>query len=390
MNFFENKSHKITFLKMKYAIYGAGSLGIVLAAKLRNATGEEVIVIDRNPKSVDALNKNGAIVVGTTKMTEKITAILDTNVEDKYDIIFLMTKQLGNKETVQKISHFLTKEGIICTMQNGLPEQEIADIIGAERTFGCAVGWGATRLEPGVSELTSPSSPESLSFNIGSYSGSHSIYLDEIKRILSYMGNVSIDENFIGGRWAKILINSALSGTNAVCGSTFGDIVDNKGSREIILRVFKEGINVAHSANIKIEKIQGKDLSMLLDYHNSLMKQICYSAIIPIGFRKVKKLKASMLQDIEKGIPTEVDYINGIVCNFGKKYNCPTPFNDKIVEIIHKVEKKELSPSFDNIKLFDDIVKSPEKGVTQINTKVLFIVLTCIIVLVICLFVKSK
>lgn len=375
---------------MKYAIYGAGSLGIVLAAKLRNVTKEEVIVIDRNPKSVEALNKNGAIVVGTTKMTEKVTAILDTNVTDKYDIIFLMTKQLGNRETIIKISNFLTKDGIICTMQNGLPEQEISDIIGPERTFGCAVGWGATRLEPGVSELTSDPSPASLSFNIGSFSGIHNNYLDEIKRILYNVGDVSVDENFIGGRWAKILINSALSGTNALCGGTFGDIIENKVSREIILRIFKEGINVAHAANIKIERIQGKDIGKLMDYHNSLTKQICYSIVIPIGLNKTKKLKASMLQDIEKGIPCEIDYINGIVCNFGKKYNCPTPFNDKIVEIVHKFEKKELSPSFENVKYFNDILNAPEKDVTQINVKTVLIIIGCILILFLCIYIMKK
>ena len=74
---------------MKYAIYGAGSLGIVLAAKLRNSTNEEVIVIDRNIKNVEALNNDGAIVTGTLQLTEKVTAILDTQVEDQYDIIFL-------------------------------------------------------------------------------------------------------------------------------------------------------------------------------------------------------------------------------------------------------------------------------------------------------------
>ena len=47
---------------MKFAIYGAGSLGIVLAAKLKNVTKEEVFVIDYNIRNVEALNNNGAIV----------------------------------------------------------------------------------------------------------------------------------------------------------------------------------------------------------------------------------------------------------------------------------------------------------------------------------------
>ena len=59
-----------------------------------------------------------------------------------------------------------------------------------------------------------------------------------------------------------------------------------------------------------------------------------------------------MLQDLEKGKLTEVDSINGAVAEFGRKVSCPTPMNDKVVEIIHRIEKGELKPSFDNVKLF--------------------------------------
>ena len=59
-----------------------------------------------------------------------------------------------------------------------------------------------------------------------------------------------------------------------------------------------------------------------------------------------------MLQDIEKGKKCEVDAINGVVCDFGRKVGCPTPMNDKVVEIIHRIEAGELKPSFDNVRLF--------------------------------------
>jgi 2-dehydropantoate 2-reductase len=59
-----------------------------------------------------------------------------------------------------------------------------------------------------------------------------------------------------------------------------------------------------------------------------------------------------MLQDIEKGKLTEVDAINGAVSDFGRKVGCPTPMNDKVVEIIHNIEQGKLAPSFDNLKLF--------------------------------------
>lgn len=340
---------------MKYAIYGAGSLGIVFSAWLSKAN-EKFDIIDRNPKSVDALNKNGAKVVGKTNMCEKVNAVLDSKVKEKYDIIFLFTKQIGNIDTIKKASKMLNKDGVICTMQNGLPEKDVAEVLGEERTFGCAVGWGATRLEPGVSELTSEPLRESLSFSLGSYAGIKNEKLDEINRILSVMGDVHVEENFIGARWVKILINSAFSGMSTVCGDTFGAVAKNKASRKVIQRIIKECIDVANAAKIKIEPIQGKDVVKLIDYHSGFKKKISFM-IIPLAIKKHALLKASMLQDVEKGIPCEIDSINGIVSAFGKKYGIQTPFNDMVVEIVHKFEKGSLKPSFENVKMFDELLK---------------------------------
>lgn len=338
---------------MKYAIYGAGSLGIVLSAYLAK-NGEKFDIIDRNPRSVDALNKNGAVVRGKAEFTQNVHAILDTMVQEKYDLIFLMTKQIGNIETIKKISNFLKEDGAICTMQNGLPEKDVAEIIGEDRAYGVAVGWGATRLEPGVSELTSEPEKSCLTFSAGSFSAKKGDKLNEIVRILSIMGDVQVEDNFIGARWVKLLINSAFSGMSAVCGDTFGSVAKNKESRRVIQRIIKECIDVANAANIKIEPIQGKDVVKLIDYHNAFKKKISFM-IIPLAIKKHKLLKASMLQDIEKGIACEIDSINGIVCDYGKKYNIPTPFNEKVVQIVHEFETGELSPSFDNVKLFSEI-----------------------------------
>ncbi len=337
---------------MKYAIYGAGSLGIVLSAFL-SKSGETFDIIDRNIKSVDALNNNGAKVVGTITLTEKVNAVLDSEVKEKYDIVILMTKQINNKDIITKAASWLNENGVICTCQNGLPESDVAEVIGEDRTYGCAIGWGATRQDYGVSELTSIPERESMTFSFGSLNGQKGQYFDELVRIFSLMGKVEVEDNFIGARWAKLLINSAFSGMSAVLGDTFGAVAKDKGSRKVIQRIIKECIDVAKSANIKIEPIQGKDIVKLLDYKGGFKKWFAFQ-IIPIAIKKHSLLKASMLQDLEKGIPCEIDYINGIVCKFGKKYNVPTPFNDKVVEIIHKIESKELKPEFSNVKLFDE------------------------------------
>ena len=62
-----------------------------------------------------------------------------------------------------------------------------------------------------------------------------------------------------------------------------------------------------------------------------------------------------MLQDIEKGKPCEVDAINGVVSEYGDRVGIDTPVNDKTVEIIKRIEKGELKPSFDNLKYYENL-----------------------------------
>ncbi len=333
---------------MRSAIYGAGSLGTILGAFITK-NGGQIDLINHNKAHVAALKKDGAKVVGTMNFTQKVTALTDEEMSGKYDIIFLLTKQQKNREVVTFLKDYLAEDGVIVTLQNGIPELLISEIVGEDRVLGCTVAWGATMQGPGVCELTSE--PDSLTFSLGSLSSKPNPHMDEVKALLELMGPVEIDKNFIGTRWSKLLINASFSGMSTVCGTTFGGAAKDKASRKIVQGIIKECIDVCAAGGIKIEPIQGKDIVKLLDYKNGLKKRISFF-IIPIAIKKHALLKASMLQDIENGKKTEVDAINGVVCAYGHKIGFPTPYNDKVVEIIHKIEEGELKASFDNVKLF--------------------------------------
>ena len=333
---------------MRAAIYGAGSLGTILGAYITK-NGGQVELINRNKAHIEALQTKGAQVVGTVNFTQPVTAYLPEQMEGKYDIIFLMTKQQQNVEVVTRLKEFLADDGVIVTLQNGIPELQIGEIVGNNRTLGCTVAWGATMKGAGVCELTSQ--PDSLTFSLGSLTAERNGHFEDVKALLEKMGEVEVDENFVGTRWSKLLINAAFSGMSAVLGCTFGEAAKPKASRRIVQALIKECIDVCATGGIRIEPVQGKDIVKLLDYKNCIKKALSFF-IIPIAIRKHALLKASMLQDIEKGKLTEVDAINGVVSAYGRKVGCPTPMNDKVVEIIHRIEKGELTPSFDNLKLF--------------------------------------
>ena len=336
---------------MKCAIYGAGAMGTVLGAYIAKA-GRQVDLINRNEKHIAALKERGAHIVGTVDFVQKVNALLPSEMSGKYDVILLMTKQRDNAQIVSFLKEYLAEDGALCTCQNGLPEPKVADIIGADRTLGCAIAWGATFRGEGVSELTSE--PSALTFSLGAFGKGNR--LQDVKELLGCMGSVTVEENFIGARWSKLLINSAFSGLSTVTGGTFGEVSEKKAPRRVAQSIIKECIDVAKAAGICVEPVQGHRIDKLFDYKGWLKKKISYM-LIPVAMKKHARLISSMLQDLKKGKKCEIDFINGVVCEYGEKYGVPTPFNRKTVEIVHGIEEGKYPVSFENICLYDGLFK---------------------------------
>ncbi len=336
----------------RYAIYGAGSLGTVLGAYIVK-NGGKIDLINRNRAHVEALNKNGARIVGSVELTVPVAAMLPDEMEGKYDVILLLTKQLNNVETVTYLKDYLADDGVIVTLQNGLPEPGIAEIVGTERTMGCVVEWGAALTEPGVCTLTS--APESLSFHMGKMDGISDERFNEVKKLLELMCPVHVEENLMGARWSKLLINATFSGLGTVVGGVFGDVSEGRDAKKVAVRCMKECIDVGHAAGVTFAPVQGKNITALF-YYKGALKRAFATALLPIAMKKHRDIEPSMLQDLKRGKSCEVDAINGIVCDFGRKYGVKTPINDKIRDIIKRAERGELTLSEVNIREFDALL----------------------------------
>ncbi len=338
---------------MRCAIYGAGSLGTVLGAYLTK-NGVPVELVNRNKAHIEALRRNGAQISGTVEMTVPVNAVFPDEMVGPYDVIFLMTKQLHNPEVVTFLKPMLSDEGVIVTLQNGIPEPGIAEIIGEEHTVGCVVEWGATLAEPGKCVLTSE--PDSLSFHMGGMRGITDEKLGEVKALLEKMCPVNIETNLIGARWSKLLINATFSGLGTALGGTFGDVSGKKLPRKVAVRCMKECIDVGRASGATFAPVQGKDITKLF-YYKGALKRTFSELLVPIAMKKHVNIVPSMLQDIRNGKPCEIGAINGVVSEFGRKFNVPTPINDRIAEVVRKEESGELKPDPSNIRFFTEFIK---------------------------------
>lgn len=205
-------------------------------------------------------------------------------------------------------------------------------------------------VEPGIVELTSDT--DSLSFHMGKMDGVSDAQFKMVKDILEMMCPVEFEDNLLGARWSKLLINATFSGLGTVVGGTFGSISENAKAKPIALATMKECIDVGHAAGVEFAPVQGKDITKLFYYKNGLKKAFA-KLLLPIAMKKHRDIVPSMLQDIRNDKKCEIEAINGVVCEYGKKHNVPTPYNDKIVEVVKQINSGELKAQEQNLDLFN-------------------------------------
>ena len=112
----------------------------------------------------------------------------------------------------------------------------------------------------------------------------------------------------------------------------------------------KEVIYVGHAAGVSFAPVQGKNIVSLFYWKNAL-KKAAAKLIMPIAMKKHAGIEPSMLQDLKKGKPCEIDAINGVVCEWGKKTGVKTPVNDRIVRIIHEIQDGTRKAGPENLAL---------------------------------------
>lgn len=336
---------------MRAAIMGAGSLGTIIGA-LITAGGQEIDLIDINKEHVDELNRSGAKLVGFMDICVPVKALLPHEMTGKYDLVFLLTKQVYNQTTLEQLLPHLHSDSIVCTLQNGIPEDFVSSYIGRERTIGGVVGFGAAWLGPGISELaTEAHILKDYAFDIGELDGAMTSRLAEVKGILDLVGHCHISSNILGIKWAKLLMNATFSGMSAALGCRFGDVLSSDTAMNSLARIADETIKVAHACNIKFVDIQGRNMEFLelQDEDDIPSKMDFYQE----AWGPHRNTKASMLQDLEKQRKTEIDFINGIICKKGREVGVKTPYNDLVVKLVKEAEESGIPPQFiNNIKHF--------------------------------------
>ena len=333
---------------MRIAVVGAGSLGTVVGTLLTRA-GQDATMVDANREHVSVLGRDGARLVGTLEVTQAVRAVTPDGMEGIYDLVIYLVKAYRDEQALPAVLPHLGPESVLITLQNGIPEEKVASWVGRQRTLGGAVLWAAELLGPGVSRMTSD--PDRMDYEIGELDGKVTDRLMRVKSVFDHAGRARITENLTGLRWTKFMINVAYSGMSTALGVAAGRILDNDKAMDATIRIMIETILTARALGIRMEPIRGMDTGMLLE----LAKQDAggLRSLLRSAGSEFRDSKASMLQDLEKGLPCEVEGLNGHLARLASRAGVPAPVNDQVTRIIREIQEGRRAYKFSNLDLLE-------------------------------------
>lgn len=328
----------------KMVVIGAGAIGGITAAFLKKA-GCNVTVVCKYPQLAEEIKARGLHVTGVKgDFLAAMPALAKTSeLDGKQDVVFLATKASAIQEAAQELLPFLHEDSAVVSLQNGICEPALAEIVGPHRVVGCVVGWGATMLAPGELEMTSEGE-----FVIGNMDGRTDVRLTQLQEIMNAVLPTLISENILGSLYSKLIVNACITSLGAVCGLYLGEMLAIRKVRSIFQEIMIEAMAVAGAMNLKVEKYAGKlDYYRLTQTRGFISNFRMHLLIRIIGF-KYRRLKSSSLQSLERGQKTEIDYLNGFICREGKRHGLATPVNDRIVALIKEIEAGKRKITLEN------------------------------------------
>jgi 2-dehydropantoate 2-reductase len=249
----------------------------------------------------------------------------------------------------------LTENGIVCTTQNGLPEESVAAVLGTERAYGSAVSFGATFVGDGTVQLTSKI--EAMSMLVGGYQNDNQKtprLVGILQRAGGAFGNekfVSATDNLVGARCSKLAVNAAFSTLSTMTGLTFGEVAKKQKTKKIALGILRETFAVAEAQGVTLDKMQGHDLVKLFGGKGVFKTMIAY-LLLPFAMKKHKMLVSGMLKDIRGGRKCDVDFVAGVVVKAGARLGVATPYTAQALEIVHGIENGLYEISYENTDFF--------------------------------------
>jgi 2-dehydropantoate 2-reductase len=153
-----------------------------------------------------------------------------------------------------------------------------------------------------------------------------------------------------GERWSKLMINCMNNALSGISGYGTADVRTNADTRRIGIHLGAEVARVGKKLGFKLHQVLGLSPDAVIDAAEGRNVEEVESLLMESARNAGSGGVPSFGQDVRKGRRTEIDFLNGYVSEKGRKAGVPTPFNDRIVKLVHELgigfkgESRNLAP----------------------------------------------
>jgi 2-dehydropantoate 2-reductase len=341
---------------MRSLIWGAGAIGGTLGAYLARA-GRRVTVVDTVVEHVQAIMRDGLRVTGPIdEFTVRVPAFTPETLNGTWDQIILATKAHHTTSAVSALLPHLAPDGYVVSAQNGLNEIAIADVVGAGRTVGAFVNFGADYLEPGVIHYGGHGAVV-----VGEIDGGITPRVTAIRDAWHHFDpRAIVTPNIWGYLWGKEAYGAMLFAT-ALTNESIADALAMPAYRHLYIALAREILAVAAARTVRPEAFDGFDPAAYLTTAPAGAAERSLDALV-VHNRRSAKSHSGIWRDLAvRKRPTEVDAQLGIVVTLGAEAGIPTPLTVRLVALIHAIERGERLQSLDTL---DALATTPSQMVT--------------------------
>ena len=314
-------------------IWGAGAIGGTLGVAFLRA-GHKVVFVDNVPEHVAAINVQGLRIAGPIfEDTVHAPAFLPGDLEGQFDRIFLCVKALHTESAARALAPHLAADGVVVSAQNGLNEITIAHEIGAERTIGCFVNFGADYLEPGVVHYSGRGAAV-----IGELDGAMTDRIRSLHRLMQdFDPKAVLTPNIWGYLWGKMIYGALLFGT-ALTNDSIADVLENPAPRSILTRLGQEVGSVAAAQKVRTEAFDGFDPAAFAPDAPQSAVDKSFADMVAHNRRSTKSHSGIWRDLAIRKRKTEVVAQLGPIVALGQEQGIPTPLTRRLIEMIEAIE----------------------------------------------------
>ena len=322
-------------------IWGAGAIGDTLGAYWARA-GLPVLMVDIEAAHVDACRTTGLAISGPVEQFRQVVpAVTPDELEGQFEVIVLAVKAQATEAALAQLAPHLSPRGYVLSAQNGLNEIAIARAVGAERTMGCFVNFGADWLGPG--EILFGNRAAVV---VGEIDSSVRERTRQMHAWLAmFEPGAVLTDNIWGYLWGKLAYGAMLFATALTTDSMTANFEDVR-RFEVFDRLAREVMAVATARGVKPVGFNGFDPACFAPGAPVDGARASIAALAEFN-RHTAKTHSGIYRDLAvRKRRTEVDPQIGVIADLGAEAGIGTPTIRHLVALIHAIEDGERPMDF--------------------------------------------